>query len=121
MKIERILKKNRCSTDFCITPVLRDVSIAVLLHFISDAGLLDRGTEKVGRKMSLVQPCATCVPHVIKGSSCHNCPYCYVCMIKIAGGSTGWLDSHQKNIFKLFLSIKENDGFQIDNGEGIFE
>ena len=65
IKMERIMKKNRCSIDFCITLVLRDVSIAVLLLFILDADLLGSRTEKVGRKTSLAQPCATCVPHVI--------------------------------------------------------
>lgn len=64
IKMERIMMKNRCSTDFCITLVLRDVFIVVLLLFISDADLLGSRTEKVGRKMSLAQPCATCVPHV---------------------------------------------------------
>lgn len=51
--MEIIVKKSRCSTDFCITLVLRDVSIAILLLFISDADLQGNRTEKVGRKMSL--------------------------------------------------------------------
>lgn len=58
------MKKNGYSTDFYITLVQRIVFIAVLLLFISDADLPDIRKEKVGRKISLAQPCTTCVPHV---------------------------------------------------------
>lgn len=58
IKMKIIMKKNRYSTDFCITLLQRIVFIAVLLLFISDADLPDIRTEKVGRKMSLAQPCA---------------------------------------------------------------
>lgn len=64
IKTEIIVKKNRCSTEFCITLVLRDVSIAILLLFISDADLQGNRTKKWEEKChchSLVQH----VPHVI--------------------------------------------------------
>lgn len=70
--MERIMKKNKCSTNLCITLVLRDVSISILLLFISNADLLVSRTEKVRRKMSLAQLYATHVPHITWGSSCHG-------------------------------------------------
>lgn len=60
------MEKNKCSTNFCITLVLRVVSITLLLLFISNADLLVSRTEKVGRKMSLAQSYATLVPHITR-------------------------------------------------------